>query len=233
LTRFQQWPYLRAMSPSGTGGFSGDDDPKRAPLNLINDPYRPRYGSASRHNLLILNQRVDSIARETLLIPLLFLILSKRLDRRMNMQQQVYRGIRKRSAKSFCGLALWDIAIGPDLEKNEIRGRAHGIIAIGDIAKGWLAIGGVATGGIAFGGVSVGLVSIGGLGIGLLALGGLAIGGIAIGGAAIGIVAIGGGALGYYAFGGGAFGKHTISAMQRSQEAIDFFSKWFPFLPLK
>jgi len=114
------------------------------------------------------------------------------------MQQQVYRGIRKRSARSFCGLPLVDIAIGSDPEKNEIRGRAHGIIAIGDIARGWLALGG-----------------------------------IAMGGAAIGIVAIGGGALGYYAFGGGASGKHVISAMQRSQEAIDFFSKWFPFLPLK
>ncbi len=143
------------------------------------------------------------------------------------------QSVRKRSTKTLCGLPLIDIAIGPDLEKNEMRGHAHGIIAVGDIAKGWIAFGGVATGGLAIGGVALGLISIGGVGIGLLALGGLAIGGVAMGGGAIGIVAVGGGALGYYAFGGGAFGKYVISAIQRSQEAIDFFGKWFPFLPLK
>ena len=65
------------------------------------------------------------------------------------------------------------------------------------------------------------------------ALAAAAVGGIAIGGGAIGFVAIGGGALGYYAMGGGAFGKYAISALGRSQEAVDFFSKWFPFIPLK
>ncbi len=132
------------------------------------------------------------------------------------------QSVRKRSKRTFCGLPLIDIAMGPDLEKNEMRGHAHGIIAIGDIATGGLAIGGVAFGVVAFGGLS----------LGLLAFGGLAIGGIALGGGAIGIVAAGGGALGYYAFGGGAVGKYVISAMQRSQEAVDFFSKWMPFLRL-
>ena len=141
--------------------------------------------------------------------------------------------IRKRSERTLCGLPLVDIALGPDPEKNEMRGRAHGIVAIGDIAKGWIAIGGVAQGGLAFGGVAIGILSIGGCSVGLFSLGGLAVGGVALGGAAIGCVAIGGGALGYYAFGGGAFGKYVISAMQRSQEALHFFSKWFPFLPLK
>ena len=51
------------------------------------------------------------------------------------MEQQVCRGIRKRSEKALCGLPLVDIAIGSDPEKNDMRGHAHGIIAIGDIAK--------------------------------------------------------------------------------------------------
>ena len=124
------------------------------------------------------------------------------------IEQQIYKGVRRRSAKTFCGLPLVDIAIGPDLKNSELQGHARGIIAIGDTANGWIAIGGVAKGG-------------------------LAIGGIAIGGGAIGIVAIGGGALGYYALGGGAFGKYAISIMQRSPEAVEFFKHWLPFLPLK
>ena len=56
----------------------------------------------------------------------------------------MYRGIRKRSTRTLFGLPLIDIAIGPDPEKGEIRGHAHGVIAIGDIAKGWIAIGSVA-----------------------------------------------------------------------------------------
>ena len=47
------------------------------------------------------------------------------------MQQQMQRGVRKRSAKTFCGLPLVDIAIGPDPEKDELRGYPHGVIAIG------------------------------------------------------------------------------------------------------
>lgn len=159
------------------------------------------------------------------------------------MQQQIPRGVRKRSTKILFGLPIIDIALGPDPEKGEIRGHAHGIIAIGDIAKGWIAIGGIARGGLALGGVAVGIIAMGGLGVGivsfgglalgLLALGGLAIGGIAVGGGAIGGVAIGGGAVGYYAFGGGAFGKYVVSAMQRSPEAVEFFKHWFPFLPIR
>jgi hypothetical protein len=88
-----------------------------------------------------------------------------------------YRGIRKRSDRSFWGLPLYDIALGPDLEKGEIRGHAKGIIAIGDFATGVLAMGGVARGLIAFGGVALGLaLGFGGLSTGLLAVGGLAVG---------------------------------------------------------
>ena len=137
-------------------------------------------------------------------------------------------GVRKRSAKIICGLPLYDIAMGPDPQKGEVRGRAHGIIAIGDFATGWLALGGVARGIIAIGGVAFGVISFGGVGIGLLALGGLAIGGVAIGGGAIGVVAFGGGAVGYYACGGGAWGKYVVSAAERSPEAVEFFRAWIP-----
>ncbi len=142
-----------------------------------------------------------------------------------------YRGIRKRSDRYFWGLPLYDIALGPDLEKGEMRGHARGIIAIGDLATGVLAMGGVARGLVAVGGVALGLVlGFGGLSTGLLAVGGLAVGGIAIGGGAIGGIAIGGGAFGYYAVGGGAFGEHVISAMTQDPEAVRFFNDWLPGL---
>ena len=91
------------------------------------------------------------------------------------MQQSInfYKGIRKRSSTIVFGMPLWDIALGPDSEKGEIRGYARGFIAIGDIAKGFLALGGVASGAIAIGGLSLGVVSFGGLSLGLFALGGI------------------------------------------------------------
>ena len=67
-----------------------------------------------------------------------------------------YRGIRKRSSRSFWGLPLYDIAMGPDLESGEMRGHARGIIAVGDIATGVLALGGIARGLIAVGGLAAG-----------------------------------------------------------------------------
>lgn len=143
-----------------------------------------------------------------------------------------YRSIRKRSAKMLCGLPLVDVAIGPDPGKGEMRGHARGIIAIGDIAEGWLAIGGIARGGLAIGGLAVGVITLGGVGVGVLSFAGLSFGLLAFGGLAIGGVAVGGAAVGYYAFGGGAWGKYVVSAMQRSQEAVEFFTRWLPFLPL-
>lgn len=143
------------------------------------------------------------------------------------------KGIRKSSARKFLGLPLLDIAIGPDFEKGELRGHAKGILAIGDIAQGGIAIGGVSVGVLALGGCAVGIFAVGGCALGALALGGLAVGGIALGGAAIGAVAVGGGAIGYYAFGGGALGKHIVSATERSPEAVAFFQRWLPFLPLR
>lgn len=151
------------------------------------------------------------------------------------------RGVRKRSTSEFAGLPLYDIAIGPDPEKGEIRGYARGIIAIGDIATGWLAVGGLARGLLAIGGGAIGVVAIGGgalgligvggLAVGGLVFGGLAVGGIAVGGGAIGLVAIGGGAFGYYAYGAGALGKYTVSFLDVNSEAAKFFQEWFPWLP--
>jgi hypothetical protein len=142
-----------------------------------------------------------------------------------------YRGVRRRSRRSFRGLPLYDIAMGPDPEKGEVRGHARGLIAIGDIATGVLALGGVARGIFAFGGLAAGvLLGVGGLSTGLLAVGGLAVGGIALGGGAMGVIAIGGGAVGYYAVGGGAAGEHVISGMLQDPEAVRFFSEWLPGL---
>lgn len=134
------------------------------------------------------------------------------------------RGIRQRAAWEIAGLPFYDIALGPDPSRGENRGHAKGFIAIGDMASGVFALGGLARGVVALGGLSIGLFSFGGLSIGaLFAAGGLAIGGVALGGAALGGVAIGGGAAGYYACGGGAVGEHTISAMHRDAEAVEFF----------
>ena len=119
-------------------------------------------------------------------------------------------GVRKRSSKIICGLPLYEIALGPDPQKGEVRGRAHGILAIGDVAIGWLAFGGAARG--------------------IVAVGGAAFGVIAIGGGAIGIVAVGGGAVGYYACGGGTWGKYIVSAAERSPEAVAFFKTWIPWM---
>src|SRR5437016_13519333 len=106
-----------------------------------------------------------------------------------------FKSIRRQSSHTFCGLPLWAIAIGPDLERGEMRGHARAIFAVGDMATGWFACGGFARGIFAFGGLAVGLIAFGGVAIGVLfAVGGLAIGGMAFGGGAIGGIAIGGGA---------------------------------------
>ena len=134
------------------------------------------------------------------------------------------RGIRKRADWGIGDIPFYDIAIGADPERGEIRGHARGVIAIGDIATGVVALGGLARGVVAFGGLAAGLFSLGGLSVGLLsAIGGLAIGGLALGGAAIGGVAVGGGAAGHYACGGGAVGTHVVSSVRHDPEAVRFF----------
>lgn len=138
----------------------------------------------------------------------------------------VPRAIRKRSDYEYLGMPLWSVAVGPDLAKGENRGHAKGVIAIGDMATGIFALGGLARGFIAVGGLAMGVFAVGGLAFGGLASGGLAIGIMAIGGGAIGWTAIGGAAAGYYAAGGAAWGTFVVSAMERSPEAVAFFTQW-------
>ena len=134
------------------------------------------------------------------------------------------RSVRRRADWGIGDLPMWEIAVGPDLEKGEIRGHAKAVLAVGDIATGFVALGGWARGVLAFGGLATGVIGIGGLSIGaLVAVGGLAIGSAAFGGAAVGVVAIGGGAVGEYACGGGAAGTHVISATRQDPEAEAFF----------
>jgi hypothetical protein len=57
-----------------------------------------------------------------------------------------HKGIRKRSRRFWWGLSLYDIAMGPDLARGEMRGHARGIIAIGGGALGYYAMGGGALG---------------------------------------------------------------------------------------
>ena len=92
-------------------------------------------------------------------------------------------GKRYRSKATLFGLPVIDVALGP--KGNEPRGRARGIIAIGDIATGGLAIGGLARGVVAIGGAAFGAFAVGGMAVGLVAAtGGFAVGGLAAGGGA-------------------------------------------------
>ena len=130
------------------------------------------------------------------------------LERTLSRREGVMRGLRKRSATTLAGIPLYDIAFGPDLAREEVRGHARGIIAIGDMATGF------------------GVFSIGGLSLAaLVAAGGVAIGGVATGGAALGAVAVGGAAGGYYACGAAAVGDHVVTstATRSDVEAEQFF----------
>lgn len=170
-------------------------------------------------------------------------------DKTAELESQVHKltavigqaGVRRRSETIFMGLPLYDIALGPDPERGEVRGHARGVFACGDIATGVFALGGlarglIAVGGVAFGGVAVGgcavglLLALGGFALGTIALGGGAVGLVALGGGAVGLVAIGGGAVGYYAFGGGAYGQYIVSGAHIDPEAFEFFQQWFPRL---
>ena len=133
-------------------------------------------------------------------------------------------GIRRRATWSIANLPLYEISLGSDPGRRQLRGHARGIIAIGDVASGVVAIGGYARGVIAIGGLAAGLVSFGGLSVGLLsAFGGLSIGAFALGGASVGGVAVGGSAAGYYACGAASTGMHVVSATERSTAAGALF----------
>jgi len=144
-------------------------------------------------------------------------------------------GKRYRSTATLFGMPAIDIAIGP--RDNEVRGKARGFIAIGDIATGVLAIGGFARGFVAIGGIAVGIFSIGGLAAGLFtAIGGFALaGGIAAGGDAVGSIALGGLAIGLIAEGGLAIGS-VARGIGRKSAPIPHQLNWllgqFPHNPL-
>ena len=133
-------------------------------------------------------------------------------------------GIRKRATWSIADMPLYEISLGSDPGRRQLRGHARGIIAIGDVASGVIAIGGYARGIVAIGGLAAGIVSFGGLSVGLLgAIGGLAIGGLAVGGASVGGVAVGGSAAGYYSCGAAAAGAYIVSTTEHSPEAGALF----------
>jgi hypothetical protein len=120
-------------------------------------------------------------------------------------------GKRYRSKATLFGLPVIDVALGP--KDGELRGKARGIIAIGDIATGGVALGGMARGVVAVGGMAVGVFAMGGLAVGLIAAcGGLAVGGLAAGGGGVGVLASGGGAAGVVAQSGGAVGVYVRDA---------------------
>ena len=72
--------------------------------------------------------------------------LEKRVERLekeiASIKGTAYRGIRKRAGWGLGNLPFYDIALGPDLSRGELRGHARGVIAVGDIATGVLAVGG-------------------------------------------------------------------------------------------
>ncbi len=103
------------------------------------------------------------------------------------------RRLGKRAASStmIMGMPLWSVAFGPDLEKGELRGHAHGIFALGEVATGIVAVGAVA----------VGVFTLAPISIGVIAVGAVAMGGVAMGGVSIGILSYGAVALGVFAYG--------------------------------
>ncbi len=151
------------------------------------------------------------------------------------------KSIRYRSATQMFGLPLIHVAIGPDPERGEAKGKARGIIAVGDIAVGGIAVGGVSLGVVSVGGMSVGVASLGGMSVGALtalggcsvggfAVGGGAVGGIAAGGMAIGAVAQGGVAIGVYARGGRPIGPYLVSGTRQDPQAVKVFDTLSPLL---
>lgn len=125
------------------------------------------------------------------------------------------RTVRYTSKLSLFGLPLLAVAWGSDFSRNEARGHARGIIAVGDVASGVIAIGGLARGLIAVGGVAVGGVTIAGVGFGALVIAGVAFAQTAFGGVAIG----------HYAKGGATIGAHVVSSERVDASASAWFTR--------
>lgn len=107
--------------------------------------------------------------------------------------------IRRRSSRCILGLPLYDIAVGPSIDRREEYGRACGVVAVGNVACGILAVGNCACGVVAVGRrLAVGLASAGLFtSFGVVAIGQL----LAVGGVALGIVGVGYTAAGLLAVG--------------------------------
>jgi hypothetical protein len=115
----------------------------------------------------------------------------------------VRKGIMRYQSSVMIGnVPVISVAFGPDAQSNQNRGRAVGLLAVGDVAVGIIAVGAIAAGVIAVGGLGFGVVSVGGLALGLVALGGVAVGGVAVGGLAAGFRSLGGLAIGPHPDGG-------------------------------
>lgn len=95
-------------------------------------------------------------------------------------------GRRRRSTRTICGIPLWDIAYGPDLNGQGNYGHARGILAMGDTAVGVIAIGHLSCGVVATGQVCFGVIAIGSLAVGLVAAGLTCFGVVAVGGVTVG-----------------------------------------------
>jgi hypothetical protein len=130
-----------------------------------------------------------------------------------HMKKDSRKSIRTRSERTFAGLPLIDVALGP--ARGEPHGKARGIIAIGDEARGWLALGGSARGYIALGGSARGILALGGKAMGIVALGGISVGLVAMGGLALGAIAMGGLAAGGIAVGGLSAGALSVDGRER------------------
>ncbi len=126
------------------------------------------------------------------------------------------RSIRHTSQMQLFGYPLVAVAYGSDFSRNESRGHARGIIAVGDVATGVIAIGGLARGLIAVGGVAVGVVTVAGVGFGALVIAGVAIAQMAFGGVAVG----------HYAKGGAVIGGHVVSPARVDHSAAVWFNRF-------
>lgn len=117
--------------------------------------------------------------------------------------ERVRKGLMRYQSSVMIGnIPVISVAFGPDAQSNQNRGRAVGLVAVGDVAVGIIAVGAIAAGVVAVGGMGCGVVSVGGLALGLVALGGLAVGGVAVGGVAAGFRSLGGLAIGPHPDGG-------------------------------
>jgi serine/threonine protein kinase len=96
-------------------------------------------------------------------------------------------GKRATSSTTIMGMPLWSVAYGPDIEKGEARGHAHGIFALGEFATGIVAVGLIAAGVFTLAPISVGVVAVGAVAAGGVAMGGVSVGVLSYGAVALGV----------------------------------------------